>query len=128
MKKNIRPKSPKRAKAIGMNHIALEVGDIAAALDFYGRLFELKLHAKQSSERALIDLGDQFIVLRKGSPRRPDGRRHFGLVVDDADAVKLQLDRVGKEVRRIGDYDFLDPWGNRIQIVEYGDHLSPDHT
>jgi catechol-2,3-dioxygenase len=118
--KAISKKSPKRARAVGMNHVALEVGDIEAALDLYGRLFDFKLRARNKG-MAFIDLGDQFIALQRSAARRPDAGRHFGLVVDDADAVKRELDRAGKEIRRISDYDFLDPWGNRIQIIEYSE-------
>ncbi len=120
MKSSTQKKTSKKAKAIGMNHVALEVGNIEDALDLYRRLFDFTLRGRQKG-MAFIDLGDQFIALQESAARRPDGSRHFGLVVDDADAVKRELDRVGKEVRRIGDYDFLDPWGNRIQIIEYSE-------
>ncbi|HEX5037438.1 MAG TPA: VOC family protein [bacterium] len=120
MKNPTPKKTSKKARAIGMNHVALEVGDIEAALDLYGRLFDFKLRGRNKG-MAFIDLGDQFIALQQSAARRPDAGRHFGLVVDDADAVKRELDRAGKEVRRIGDYDFLDPWGNRIQIIEYSE-------
>jgi catechol-2,3-dioxygenase len=120
MKSKTQNKTVKKARAIGMNHVALDVGSIEEALDLYGRLFEFKLRGRHNG-MAFIDLGDQFLALQEGGARRPDGNRHFGLVVDDADAVKRQLDRAGKEVRRLGDYDFLDPWGNRIQIVEYSE-------
>ncbi|HSA59604.1 MAG TPA: VOC family protein [bacterium] len=120
MKATDRKRTSKKAKAIGMNHVALEVGNIEDALDLYRRLFDFTLRGRQKG-LAFIDLGDQFIALRESAARRPDGGRHVGLVVDDADAVKRELDRAGKEVRRIGDYDFLDPWGNRIQIIEYSE-------
>jgi len=120
MKIQTQKKASKKARAIGMNHVALEVGNIEEALELYGRLFDFKLRGRQKG-MAFIDLGDQFIALQESAARRPDGGRHFGLVVDDADAVKRELDRIGKEVRRIGDYDFLDPWGNRIQIIEYSE-------
>lgn len=120
MKTPNQKKSSKKATAIGMNHVALDVGNIEDALNLYGRLFDFKLRGRQKG-MAFIDLGDQFLALQECAARRPDGNRHFGLVVDDADAVKRELDRVGKEIRRIGDYDFLDPWGNRIQIIEYSE-------
>ena len=34
---------PGRGRLIGSNHVAVEVGDVAAALDFYGRIFEFEL-------------------------------------------------------------------------------------
>ena len=108
----------KKARAIGFNHVALEVGDIDEALAFYGRLFDFKLRGK-SKESAFIDLGDQFIALQKGRAQSPDDGRHFGLVVDDKEAVRKALAAAG--VRTIpGPFlDFLDPWGNRIEIVSY---------
>ena len=69
-----------RARAVGFNHVALEVGDIDEALEFYGRLIEFKLRGK-SENMAFIDLGDQFLALQKGRRQAPDDGRHFGLVV-----------------------------------------------
>ena len=70
----------RKARAVGVNHVALEVGDIEAALEFYGALFEMKLRGR-SDKMAFIDLGDQFINLSEGRTQPPDGARHFGLVV-----------------------------------------------
>src|SRR5258708_39510597 len=108
----------RKPRAIGFNHVALEVGDIEEALAFYGRLFDFKLRGK-SKTSAFIDLGDQFIALQKGRTQPPDDGRHFGLVVDDKNAVREAL--AAAEVRTLpGPFlDFLDPWGNRIEIVSY---------
>ena len=76
-----------KARAVGLNHIALEVGDIEEALAFYSRLFEFTLRGK-SEDAAFIDLGDQFLALQKGRKRPSDDGRHFGLVVDDKEAVR----------------------------------------
>ena len=46
-----------KPRAVGFNHVALEVGDIDAALAFYGRLFQFELRGKSDS-MAFIDLGD----------------------------------------------------------------------
>ncbi len=108
----------KRARAVGLNHVALEVGDIEEALAFYGRLFDFELRGKSSSS-AFIDLGDQFIALQKGRSQPADGGRHFGLVVDDKEAVRNALAEAGVEVLPGRFLDFLDPWGNRIEIVAY---------
>ena len=101
-----------------MNHVALEVGDIKQALDFYGRLFDFKLRGK-SEDAAFIDLGDQFLALQKGRSRPADDGRHFGLVVDDKEAVRKALAAAGVKVLPGRFLDFLDPWGNRIEIVSY---------
>ena len=108
----------KKARAVGINHIALEVGDIDAALDFYGRFLDFTLRSK-SAGMAFIDLGDQFIALSKGRSQTGDDERHFGLVVDDKEAVRRALDEMGVEIVSSRFLDFYDPWGNRIEIVGY---------
>jgi lactoylglutathione lyase len=108
----------KKARAVGFNHIALEVGDIEAALAFYGRLFEFKLRGK-SKDAAFIDLGDQFLALQRGRRQPADDGRHFGLVVDDKEAVRAALADAGIEPLPGRFLDFVDPWGNRIEIVGY---------
>ena len=108
----------KKARAIGFNHVALEVGDVEEALAFYGRLFDFKLRAK-SADSAFIDLGDQFIALQKGRRQPADDGRHFGLAVDDKEAVRQALIAAGIEIVPGPFLDFLDPWGNRIEIVGY---------
>ena len=108
----------KKARAVGFNHVALEVGDIEAALAFYGRIFDFKLRSK-SATAAFIDLGDQFIALQKGRTQPADDGRHFGLVVDDKEAVREALADAGVKVLPGPFLDFLDPWGNRMEIVGY---------
>ena len=110
--------SGKKARALGFNHVALEVGDIEEALAFYGALFDFTLRGKGES-MAFIDLGDQFLALSKGRSQAPDDDRHFGLVVDDKEAVRQRLDELGIETLEGPFLDFLDPWGNRIEIVGY---------
>jgi lactoylglutathione lyase len=108
----------KKARAIGFNHIALEVGDIEEALAFYGRIFEFQLRGKDE-DMAFIDLGDQFLALQKGRKQPTDDGRHFGLVVDDKDAVRRALAEAGVELLPGPFLDFRDPWGNRVEIVGY---------
>jgi predicted enzyme related to lactoylglutathione lyase len=111
------PKTNK-ARAVGFNHVALEVGDIDEALAFYRRLFDFKLRGK-SADMAFIDLGDQFLALQKGRKQPPDDGRHFGLVVDDKEAVRRALKEAGIKPLPGRFLDFRDPWGNRIEIVGY---------
>jgi len=108
----------KKARAVGFNHVALEVGDIEAALAFYARIIAFELRSK-SDTAAFIDLGDQFIALQKGRTQPADEGRHFGLVVDDKEAVRKALTDAGVEPLPGPFLDFLDPWGNRIEIVGY---------
>jgi catechol 2,3-dioxygenase-like lactoylglutathione lyase family enzyme len=108
------------ARAVGINHVALEVSDLEAALEFYGRVFELKLRGRVPG-MAFIDMGDQFIALSEGRSQEPDTARHFGLVVDDREAVRAALEEAGAEILPGRGLDFRDPWGNHLQVVEYGD-------
>jgi lactoylglutathione lyase len=109
----------KKARALGINHVVLEVDDLDRALEFYGALFEFKLRGK-SEHNAFIDLGDQFIQLTLGRTQVPDTKRHFGLVVDDREAVRRAMEKLG--IKSINDrMNLLDPWGNRIEIVPYDD-------
>ncbi|TMJ75608.1 MAG: VOC family protein [Alphaproteobacteria bacterium] len=108
----------RKARAMGVNHVALEVGDIEEALAFYGLLFDFKLRGK-SDDAAFIDLGDQFLALQSGRKQARDDGRHFGLVVDDKEAVRTALAAAGVNPLPGRFLDFLDPWGNRIEIVGY---------
>jgi lactoylglutathione lyase len=108
----------KKARLVGFNHVALEVGDIEEALAFYGKLFDFTLRGKSKS-MAFIDLGDQFIALQKGRKQPADDGRHFGLVVDDKEAVRRAMAEAGVEALPGPFLDFRDPWGNRIEIVGY---------
>lgn len=109
-----------RANLVGFNHVALEVGDIDEALEFYGRLFDVKLRGR-SPRMAFIDAGDQFIALAQGEGSSPDGHRHIGMVVDDRKVVRRALGEMGVEILPGRGLDFLDPWGNHWQVVDYSD-------
>lgn len=111
--------TPKKARAMGINHVVLEVGDLDRALDFYGSIFAFTLRGR-SDHNAFIDLGDQFIQLSLGKTQEADGKRHFGFVVDNRAPVREALERLGVELldQRL---NFRDPWGNRIEVVPYDD-------
>ena len=79
-----------KARALGLNHVVLEVDDLDQALEFYGSLFDFTLRGR-SDHNAFIDLGDQFIQLTLGRTQVADSKRHFGLVVDDREAVRREL-------------------------------------
>lgn len=108
----------KKSRVVGFNHVALEVGDIDQALAFYGEFLDFELRSR-SENMAFIDLGDQFLALSKGRRQAPDDDRHFGLVVEDKAAVARRLDAMGVELLSGRFLDFLDPWGNRVEIVGY---------
>jgi catechol 2,3-dioxygenase-like lactoylglutathione lyase family enzyme len=109
------------ARLVGINHVALEVGDLDEALSWYGRLFELELRGRAGERMAFIDIGDQFIALASGRTQPSDGARHLGLVVDDKETVRQRLREEGIPVQASGSLDFTDPWGNHVQVVAYQD-------
>jgi catechol 2,3-dioxygenase-like lactoylglutathione lyase family enzyme len=109
-----------RPRLVGINHVALEVGDLEQALEFYGSVFEISLRGREPG-MAFIDMGDQFIALSEGRRDAPDGPRHFGLVVDDKEAVRAALERAGVRIEPGRRLDFRDPWGNHVQVVDYRD-------
>jgi lactoylglutathione lyase len=109
-----------RPRLVGINHVALEVGDLDEALEFYGRIFTIE-RIDRMPGMAFIDMGDQFIALSEGDSGAPDRARHFGLVVDDQPAVRAALEEAGVEISRGRFLDFRDPWGNLVQIVDYRD-------
>ena len=107
------------ARPIGINHVAVEVGDIDQALAFWEQIFgPLRLRGR-GAQMAFIDLGDQFVALERGRTQPPDRGRHFGLVVDDKEAVRERLRAAGVPVSRGPGLDFSDPWGNHVQVVDY---------
>ena len=106
------------ARAVGINHVALEVGSVDEALAFYGRLFEVELRGRLPGA-AFVDLGDQFLALMEGGSAEPDAQRHVGLVVDDREAVLAAARAAGVEI--FGGNSFRDPWGNQVQVVAYAD-------
>jgi len=111
-----------RARPVGINHVALEVGDVDAALEFYGELFEVELRGRSASG-AFVDVGDQFLPLMESDDdtAREDDHRHVGIVVDDPGAVERALEATDAERLPSSGLDFRDPWGNRIQVVGYGE-------
>ncbi len=109
-----------RPRLVGINHVALEVGDLEAALAFYGEIFELGAVDREPG-MAFIDMGDQFLALSEGRSQAPDEARHFGLVVDDKAATRAVLEAHAVEILPGPRLNFVDPWGNQIQIVDYRD-------
>ena len=107
-----------RPRLLGINHVALEVGDLDEALRFYGSIFEFELRGRVPG-MAFLDMGDQFLALSEGRSQAPDDSRHFGLVVDDKQATRVALEAAGAGILPGRGLDFADPWGNRVQVVDY---------
>ena len=107
-----------KARLVGINHVALEVGYLDAALEFYGLWLDFELRGRVRG-MAVLDAGDQFLALSEGRHQEPDDDRHFGLVVDDRDAVRDALDAAGIRPERARGLQVRDPWGNVVEIVDY---------
>ena len=106
-------------RAVGINHVAVEVSSIDQALEFFEQIFgEVRLRGRGRS-MAFVDLGDQFIALSAGRSQPPDEHRHIGLVVDGREEALARAASAGATM--LGDNDFLDPWGNHWQVVDYRD-------
>ena len=111
-------RAARKARAVGINHVALEVGDIDEALAFYGGFLDFEI-ARRSESAAFIYFGDQFINFSKGRRQGPDDNRHFGIAVDDKELVRRTLEEMEVELLDGRFLDFLDPWGNRVEITTY---------
>jgi len=106
-------------RLVGINHIAVEVGNIDEALAFLGRIFDDVRLRGRGGGMAFVDMGDQFIALEGSRTQPPDRGRHIGLVVDDREETLRRAREAGAQM--VGGHDFLDPWGNRWQVVDYRD-------
>ena len=109
-----------KPRAVGINHVALEVGDVDEALAFWGRIFAFELRGRVRGS-AFIELGDQFLAFQEGRTQPPDDGRHFGLVVDDKEAVRSALVAAGVEPEGGRGLRFRDPWGTLVEVVDYRD-------
>ena len=107
-------------RLVGINHIALEVGDVEEALEWYGGIFDFELRGREPG-MAFVDMGDQFIAFSRGRTQPPDSHRHFGLVVDDKEAARAALEAAAAEILPGRGLNFRDPWGNLVQVVAYED-------
>jgi catechol 2,3-dioxygenase-like lactoylglutathione lyase family enzyme len=106
------------ARAVGINHVAIEVGDVDEALAWYGAIVSFELRGRVGS-MAFVDLGDQFVAFSEGRRQPADDERHFGLVVDDLEAVRAALEAAGTAVLPGRGLSFRDPWGTRVEVVQY---------
>jgi lactoylglutathione lyase len=107
-------------RLVGINHVALEVGDLDEALSFYGSFLSFELRGRVRG-MAFLDMGDQFLALAHSKPGTPDRDRHFGLVVDDRARVRQALHEAGVEIEPGHGLHFSDPWGNRVEVVQYSE-------
>lgn len=108
----------RKPRLVGFNHVAIEVGDLEQAIEFYGKLFDFELRGREPG-MAFIDLGDQFLALQETADPKPTGGRHFGLVVEDKEAARAAIVAAGIKIEPGPFLDFRDPWGNLVEIVGY---------
>ena len=116
-----RRRMSERPRLLGVNHVALEVGDLEEALEWYGRIFDVRRLRGRAPGMAFLDMGDQFLALAEGRRQPADDGRHFGLVVDDKEAARRRLEEAGARIAPGRRLDFFDPWGNRVEVVDYRD-------
>jgi len=65
----------KKARAVGLNHVALEVGDIGEALAFYRRLFDFNFRLYRSVRSIPGASERSYPTCRRRAPFRTGGRR-----------------------------------------------------
>jgi len=114
-------------QVFGVNHVAIEVDDVQAAVAFYEDVFNLKM-LKGGEGAAWCQLGaHQFLAIFDVKELHRGQAKHFGLMVRDEaqlDAVKEKLRAKYKLHINEGGFtrcDFEDPWGNHIQVMDLHD-------
>ena len=105
-------------RLVGINHVAVEVVDREETVAFFRQIFDEVPLRGSVGNMAFLDLGDQFVALEEARGE-PATAGHFGLVVDDAAETLERAREAG--ARLVGRNDFLDPSGNRWQVVDYRD-------
>ena len=109
----------------GINHIAIEVTDIAQAVGFYTDVFNLQQNDRGEGD-AFFQIGEhQFLAMFEVTEMKPDRTRHFGLIVRDegqiAEVRRKVTDKYGLALIPGFRCDFHDPFGNRVQVVDLHD-------
>lgn len=103
------------ARLVGINHVAVQVGDLDGMVAFLGQLVDRVELRGRSGNMVFVDMGDQFLALEEAA--QPVAAGHYGLVVDDQAEVVSRARGAG--ARMVGDNSFFDPWGNHWQVVDY---------
>jgi len=106
-----------KPRLVGVNHVALHVNDLQGAISFYTALFQPTAIDRSEPRAAFLEMGDQFLALFEHGSREEEP--HFGLVVDDKEAARRELEQAGVEILPGRRLDFRDPSGNRVQVVQY---------
>ena len=109
----------------GINHLAIEVDDVAKAVAFYKDVFQLEKMDEGEGD-AFFKIGEhQFLAIFAVEKLQPDRMKHFGLIVRDEaqlNQVRVKLtEKYGLKLIPGFRCDFHDPFGNRIQVVDLHD-------
>jgi catechol 2,3-dioxygenase-like lactoylglutathione lyase family enzyme len=109
----------------GCNHVAIEVGDVEKAVEFYQDVFGLEKLDRGEGD-AFFKLGEhQFLAIFETEDPQPSRFGHFGIMVRDetqlAEVREKLTQKYHLELNPQFRCDFRDPWGNRIQVVDLHD-------
>jgi catechol 2,3-dioxygenase-like lactoylglutathione lyase family enzyme len=121
----------------GLRHLALNVKDVAHAVNFYQRVFGMRIVWQPDADNAYMSSGCDNLALHRGpaGERSAQSLDHLGFVVPNIDELEAgyqwaqenQLD-IARPLRRHRDgsvsYYVRDPDGNVIQIL-YEPSISP---
>jgi catechol 2,3-dioxygenase-like lactoylglutathione lyase family enzyme len=112
-------------KVYGCNHIAIEVDDVEKAVEFYQDVFGLE-KLDEGEGDAFFKLGEhQFLAMFEVDKVMPSRTRHFGLLVRDEAQIAEVREKITQKygLRLIPGFrcDFIDPFGNRVQVVDLHD-------
>lgn len=118
-----------------LEHVNLTVADLDRSVDFYTRLFDLKVRwlgtTRDGTPAAHVGDDRAYLALFEGRGSLPDqdygqvGINHIGFVVDDLEAAKVRLSSLDARVHSEQEYDpgrrlyFRDPDGIEIELVQY---------
>ena len=107
-----------QTRLVGINHVAIEVGDIDEALAWYGRIFDFTLRGK-GERNAFIDMGDQFINLTLVPDYAVTASRSAISALSSTTAAASSIGGGGRGAMVEGPSSISLSWGNRIEVIEY---------
>ncbi|MGA7200473.1 MAG: VOC family protein [Candidatus Cybelea sp.] len=112
-------------KVYGINHIAIEVDDVQKAVEFYQDVFNLE-KLDEGEGDAFFKAGEhQFLAMFEVAKPQTNRTRHFGLMVRDEKQLAEVREKLTTKygIKLIPPFrcDFIDPFGNRVQVVDLHD-------
>ena len=118
---------------VGVNHVGINVPDIAEALTFYTEVMGFPEAFRLLDDEGELNLvyvqvsQNTFVELRPANETRPAGITHFGLHVNDMERLHATLSERGADIQDVrvsgaGTFAILsnvtDPYGNRMELTE----------